>query len=75
LTSAAREASSDRRKLTLATPVATETIAAMGNVDITIARHYWEFKCHTSSLNSHTRLIGRVPGDSIYTGMLTLVID
>jgi hypothetical protein len=37
----------------------------MGNVDVIIARSYREFKCHASSLNSRTCLIGIVADDSI----------
>jgi hypothetical protein len=47
------------------TPIATEFIAVMGDVDVIIARHYWEFKCHASPLNSGARHIRRVPGGSI----------
>jgi hypothetical protein len=37
----------------------------MGDADVIIVRHYWEFKRRASSLNSHVRLIGMVTGDSL----------
>jgi hypothetical protein len=35
------------------------------DVNVIIARCYWKFKRHASSLNSHARLIEMVVGDSI----------
>jgi hypothetical protein len=37
----------------------------MGDADIIIARHYYEFKRRTSSLNSRACLIGMVTDESI----------
>jgi hypothetical protein len=36
-----------------------------GDADVIIAYRYWEFKHHASSLNSQTRLIGMVAGESM----------
>jgi hypothetical protein len=65
LTSAARELSSDGRKMTSSASVTTESTAATGDADIIIVRRYLEFKRRASPLKSGTRLIGRVRGDSI----------
>jgi hypothetical protein len=47
----------------------------MGDADVISDHSYWEFKHRASSLNSRTRLIEMVPGDSIQTRMLTLVTN
>jgi hypothetical protein len=57
-------------------PSLLRTTIATIDVDIIITHHSWEFKRHTSSLNSGARLIGRSSiSDSIWTGMLTLVTE
>jgi hypothetical protein len=41
------------------------TTVDVGDIDVIIVRRYWESKRHASSLNSYTRLIGRISDDSI----------
>jgi hypothetical protein len=62
---AAHELNSNGRKIMSYMPIATEFTPAMSDADVIIARRYWKFKRHASSLNSGARIIRRVPGNSI----------